>query len=469
MNSPDDVSRSETRETGGGFPVTPPVIEGVTPPEGAEFLRNMIEAFNQAASGLQNAYSALQTKFDRLNLRLEETNRHLSESLAEQERLSDYLTNILESLSSGVLVVDAAGVITLFNRGASEMTGIPESEAAGRPYREVMGGSLADTLTPLGTLATGTGVSQLEKTIVSRTGEKIAVGYSVSPLLNRHGGMTGAVEIFMNLSRIKALEDEISRMDKLAALGQMAATMAHKIRNPLGGITGFAGLLELEGSERGKRLAGKILEGADKLNRIVTSLVSYTSPPRLIPRRVDLGEIMREIAIRVESERRGWSHDSVISVLEPEGPVTVELDVEQFSDAAAKVVENALEALDDTGTVSIAALPGDTRYLPRCPLTAELLGVIRGESRLSVSRMPAGIVTVTDYGCGIRDEDRERLFVPFFTTKENGIGLGLVTARKIIEAHHGELWLVSRAGGGTSVGMVVPCVSTAGGEPSHAG
>ncbi len=222
-------------------------------------MRRLIESFNRSSADLQEAYGSLRGKFDRLNLRLEETNRSLSASLAEQERLSDYLTSILESLSSGVLVVNAGGMVTLFNRCAAEMTGIPVDEAVGKPYRWVMGDDLPDELTPIGTLATGRGVSQVERTLVGRNGEKIAVGYSISPLVNRRGDMTGAVEIFMDLRRIKALEDELSRMDKLAALGQMAAVMAHKIRNPLGGIVGFSGLLgiELDGNERGSRLVGR--------------------------------------------------------------------------------------------------------------------------------------------------------------------------------------------------------------------
>ncbi len=466
MNTADDSLSGGTDRSGGGDGSGMPEFSAGAAPESIEFLRRMIEGFNRSAAGLQQAYLDLQKKFDQLNLRLEETNRNLSRSLEEQERLSNYLTSILESLSSGVLVVDTNGVLTLFNRGAEEMTGIPVAEAVGGKYREIMGDGVPDELTPLGILAGGPGVSQLEKTIISRTGSKITVGYSTSPLVNRHGAMIGAVEIFMNLSRIKALEDELSRMDKLAALGQMAATMAHKIRNPLGGITGFTGLLELEldGSERGKRLTGKIMEGADKLNRIVTSLVSYTAPLRFRSRPCDLGGLMRELAARYEMERRIRGIEAMLTVDEPEGPAKVELDSEQFSDAAGRILLNALESLDGYGEVRILVLPGDTRYAPECTLTGELLNRIRNGSRLLGSRMPSALVTVTDTGCGMGEEEQVRLFVPFYTTKENGIGLGLAAARKIIEGHRGELWLVSREGFGTAVGVVLPSVSTGGGE-----
>jgi signal transduction histidine kinase len=329
----------------------------------------------------------------------------------------------------------------------------------GKPYRRIMSDDLPDELTPIGTITMGKRVNQMEKTLVSRTGERIAVGCSISPLINRHDIMIGAVEIFMNLSRIKALEDEISRMDKLAALGQMAATMAHKIRNPLGGIAGFAGLLEfeMEGNARGKRLVGKVAEGVDKLNRIVTSLVSYAAQPHLTPQRSDLGERLREVASQYEPD---FCHGVTIEMIQPEGQVVVEVDREQFADAVRKVVQNALESIEAEGSVFLYVLPGNTVYEPSNPVMTDLLNRIRSGSRLITSRIPSGMLIVVDTGCGMDEQGLNRLFVPFYTTKENGIGLGLAAARKILEAHHGEIWISSREGIGAAVGMILPCVST---------
>ena len=471
-NSPVETTRRSEPNLMPDLPELPYEIA----PEHVEYLRKLIETFNRSAADLQETYRSLQEKFDRLNLRLEETNRSLSRSLAEQERLSDYLTSILESLSSGVLVVDTVGTVTLFNRGAEEMTGIPASEAVGKPYREIMGREFPDELTPFGTLSAGKGISQVEKTLVSRSGEKIAVGYSISPLMNRHGIMTGAVEIFMDLRRIKALEDELSRMDKLAALGQMAATMAHKIRNPLGGIVGFAGLLELElrENERGRRLIGKITEGVDKLNRIVSSLVSYTSRLNLQPRPYDLGAGLAEMLGVFEGSPNYAKHNSgclsseldpdrvevAFSLFQPEGPVTVEADRDLLNGAVRKIVQNAVDSLDSFGEVHGYVLPGDSCYTPPCPVTSAMLGKLRASSRLIASRLECGIAVVTDTGCGMSAEAEKNLFVPFFTTKENGIGLGLASAKKIVEAHHGELWIASLESRGTSVGIILPRVCT---------
>ena len=461
MISPDDsLFRALSRLESDGLGELP-VIPAETTPENVAFLRELIESFNDSAGKLKEAYTSLQDKFDRLNLKLEETNQHLTRSLEEQERLSNYLTSILESLSSGVLVVDKNGVITLFNRGAEAMTGIPVKVALGKHYREVMGVSVPEELTPLGILSTGVGFSQLEKTLENRDGTTIPVGFSISPLLNRQSVMIGAVEIFMDLSAIKALEDEISRMDKLAALGQMAAVMAHKIRNPLGGIAGFAGLLDLEfgGDKNGKRLVGKITEGVSKLNRIVSSLVSYTSNLQLRPHKTDLGDRIWEVFHVFEMEDSFPGKNIQFAVHQPGGQIAVEIDHEQFLIALQKIVRNSLEAMEDGGTITAYIVRADSEYTPSCPISSELLAKMRTSSRLLSSRMPCAVVILTDTGIGMEEESMANLFVPFYTTKEDGIGLGLASAKKIIEAHRGELWLSSVYGRGTAVGILLPFTS----------
>ncbi|MFC1608328.1 nitrogen regulation protein NR(II), partial [Candidatus Latescibacterota bacterium] len=382
-------------------------------------------------------------------------------SLTEQERLSNYLTNILESLSSGVLVVDTDGNITLFNRGAELITGIKAEKTLGKHYNEIMGSETPEDLTPLSTLKNGDRRSNMEKPIRSRSGRAISVGFSTSPLINRAGDMIGAVEIFMDLSQIKSLEEELSRMDKLAALGQMAATMAHKIRNPLGGIAGFAGLLqlELEGNENGKRIIGKISEGVDKLNSIVTSLLSYTAQLKLKTHHVDLAERMEHIALAIREERPDETENIRFAVETPGGSVSAEIDVEHFYGAMLNVLRNSVEAIDCGGDVVIRVFHGEYDLDPDDKLTGDLKGIMVKTSSLLESRLPCAVVTVTDSGGGMDDEVRGKLFMPFYTTKENGNGLGLALTRKVIEAHHGEVIVTSAEGTGTAVGVILPRTS----------
>ncbi len=425
-------------------------------PERLAALKNLIDSFNLSTARLRESYDALQTRVERLDIQLEQTNRELAASLDEQERLSNHLTSILASLSSGVLAVDTAGAITLFNRGAEMLVGIPQERALGRPYREIMG-RFPDELTPLPLLADGSGAIQFEKRITDADGHLIPVGCSVSPLVNARGERIGAVEIFMDLSRIRALEDELTRRERLAMLGQMAATMAHKIRNPLGGISGFAGLLAFEMSDNpgAVRMVKKIEEGVHKLNRIITSLLAYSADRPLDIRTADIGALAR--ALLPGDGRDGCR----IEVSEPAGPVTADVDPSQLGDALTAIVRNACEACEaDAGSgmgndsVTVTVLPGDADWDPPEPVTARLLARVRAET------VDAGggtvLIVIADRRTGMTEAELGNLFVPFYTTRENGIGLGLANARKIVEAHRGSLVIESTAGKGTAVGIRLP-------------
>ncbi len=431
-----------------------PFAQPDAPPEHLDFLKGLIDTFNASTTRLKEAYAGLEEKVARLNVKLADTNRELSESLTEQERLSNYLTNILESLSSGVLVIDSAGTITLFNRGAAEITGTDEADAQGKAYRAVMGDDVPEELTPLWILAREGERTFFEKTIVAAGGARIPVGCSISPLVNASGEMIGAVEIFMDISRIKSLEDELARKEKLAALGQMAATMAHKIRNPLGGIAGFAGLLgrELRDNDNGRRLVGKITEGVDKLERIVTSLLAYTSQLNLETRMIDVSPFISDIVASLLVDWRG----SACRVEEPDGTVMAEIDTGHAARAVRNVVMNALDAAGETGSVTIAVIPGDSDHDPGNGPGRNVLERMRKDSALLKSHITGCIVLVCDDGDGMDERTRSQLFVPFHTTKEQGIGLGLAEALKIVEAHHGEIWIETAVGRGTAVALAFP-------------
>lgn len=436
--------------------------ESVTP-ETVAFMQTLIESFNTSALQLKQTYADLQHKFHDVNVQLEETNRELSQSLTEKERLSSYLTNILESLSSGVLVIDTDCRITLFNAGAEAIAGISAEEAVGRHYCEVMGGDIPEHLTPVATISTGARQEHLEKTLKTRSGEIKPIGYSTTPLVNRDGEVIGAVEIFMDLSHTKHLEAEIAHMDKLAALGQLAATMAHKIRNPLGGITGFAGLMQMElgDSENGQRILNKIIEGADKISRIITSLLAYTSPLAISPRNVNIRcQLDNALAVLEAEFEDKFSEGLRVEIEEPGEPIVADIDVESFQDALISVMRNAVEAVEpDFGLVTVTIASSDVPMAAAAPLEKALDKRMKKLSKLLVSKLPNIQVRVTDNGGGMSGDITSNLFVPFFTTKENGIGLGLASARKIIESHRGEIWIETREGVGTSVVMILPRTS----------
>ena len=354
--------------------------------------------------------------------------------------------------------MDINGVITHFNRGAELITGIKADDAINKPYREVMGTDTPEELTPLQVLSNKKVRSQMEKTIVSRNGDTLPVGFSISPLLNTSGELLGAVEIFMDMSRIKALEDELSRLDKLAALGQMSATMAHKIRNPLGGIAGYAGLLDLKiEKDEVKRYIRRIIEGVNKINHIITSVLLHNSQLQLTLREVDLVKSINNV---VDQAKHDMDEDDLsritFTVNRPAKPVIVEADADQLNSALINIVRNAIESIENKGNVNISVNSRQSKKSSFNSLTSKLLKKMRSDSMLLKSKRPCCVITVTDSGTGMDEFTLKNLFVPFYTTKEKGIGLGLASAQKIIEAHHGETWIESALDSGTAVGIILP-------------
>ena len=386
--------------------------------------------FQETTRRYREAYEELAAKFESLTLKLEETNVHLQQSLEEKDRVSNYLNNILASLSGGVLVVDLDGEITFFNQEAEDITGFEQQKVLGQPYAEIIGLEAGRPLSVLHTLDTGERLASREKELQRPDGSSITLGFSTSLVRDQAGTILGALEVFNDLTEVKLLEAEVQRVQTLAALGEMAATVAHEIRNPLGGVAGYAGMLErdLAPDDPNRRLVHKITEGVGRLNRIVVSLLNYTRPLQLNVHPVNLVELVEEttafFAIDIERSRE----DIRIERNYPDGDLICRIDPEQLQQVILNLLQNAMQAMPAGGTIEIG---------------------LHAEENSSV-------LTVGDTGVGMDDEVREKLFTPFFTIKEDGTGLGLVTSKKIIDAHHGQIRVDSEPGRGTRFSISLP-------------
>jgi len=386
--------------------------------------------FQETTRRYREAYEELASKFESLTLKLEETNVHLQQSLEEKDRVSNYLNNILESLSGGVLVVDLDGEITFFNQEAEDITGFEQAKVLGQPYAEIIGLNAGRNLSVLHTLDTGERLASREKELAQPNGNTIPIGFSTSLVRDEAGTILGALEVFNDLTEVKRLEAEVQRVQTLAALGEMAATVAHEIRNPLGGIAGYAGMLErdLDSDDPNRRLVQKITEGVGRLNRIVVSLLNYTRPLRLNVHPVNLVELLEEttafFAIDIERSRE----DIRIERDFPDGDLICRIDPEQLQQVILNLLQNAMQAMPDGGAIAVG---------------------LRVEEN-------QGVLSIGDTGIGMADEVREKLFTPFFTTKEDGTGLGLVTSKKIIDAHNGQIRVDSEPGRGTQFSISLP-------------
>jgi signal transduction histidine kinase len=233
------------------------------------------------------------------------------------------------------------------------------------------------------------------------------------------GKRTGLVKVFQDLTELEALREQVRRKDRLAAIGEMAATVAHEIRNPLGGIRGFATLLQrdVEASDPRARLVEKILAGVKSLEEVVNELLEYTRPVHLDRKRIACAELVegalasldpRSSAIRIEN-------------LVPE-ELAVLADEGKMRQVLLNILLNAQQSISGSGTITVSG--------------SERGGDVE--------------VRISDTGCGISTGDLERVFSPFYTTKDKGAGLGLAIAAKIVENHGGTITVTSEPGQGST-------------------
>lgn len=387
--------------------------------------------FNATLKKLRASYSDLSGRYASLQIELERVNIQLRDTLTEKASVAAYLQSMLHSISSGVISVDLRGCIQHFNPGAERIFGLREDQVLGQRYRDVLP---SDEPSADSALRGPRSKLEGEKLFIDSRGTAVPLSVSTAILTDPSGQVHGAVEIVTDLSRIRALESEMMRVKTLAAIGEMSATVAHEIRNPLGGIAGFAGLLakEFESEHPCRTYADNIVKGCDNLNRIVTNLLRYAQPLKLELRRCDLkAELLEEIALFKQSLKSNSDPASIRMHVGDEEMQAV-VDPVQLRIALHNLLLNGAHA---TGRGTIV-----------CGLEVE-----KSESGPDQIKM-----WVADDGPGVPDAHLDLVFTPFFTTKDKGSGLGLATVKKVVDAHRGSIILTRPPKGGARFELRIP-------------
>ena len=285
-----------------------------------------------------------------------------------------------------------------------------------------------------------------EREILDAEGRPHVIESSVSPILDTNGCMRGAVEIIEDMTEIKQLRERLHRLDKLAALGEMAASLAHEIRNPLNGIEGFASLLErdLDPDDKRRTFARYIVEGVRALNQTVTDMLAYTRPQKLNVREVRVSDVIDSVAMLVEEDvrKRGIEGIDIQADLDPQADV-IQADPDQLRQSLLNVMLNAVQVMPNGGKLRVftranghrvVSATGNPEYLERDTVQ----------------------IGVADTGPGMDDEVKANIFNPFFTTRSEGNGLGLAIVHKIIDLHGGEIVVDSAPNEGTTFYINLP-------------
>jgi two-component system sensor histidine kinase AtoS len=360
---------------------------------------------------------------------LEDAYRKLEERAIQLINIQDYTQSILRSITSGVITVGPDGSVATANPAAERMLGIREVDMV--PRR-------------IGTLFTDDGGldQDVDKVLegrlprmvrdvrmVSRAGRTLHVQLSTSRMRDIDGRILGAVVTLEDVSEVKALTDQLIRADRLAAMGELTAGVAHEVRNPLGIIRASVQLLEdsSSGPARVHEAASVIKQEIDRLDRVIKALLDFGRPskPTLMP--TSVGDVLSDVVLFT----RRFASQSRVEIEEryAENLPTVMADADQLKQVFVNLISNAVQVMEDSGGLIVVETATDNGFVS---------------------------VSVHDNGPGIAPEDQSKVFDPFYSTRSEGTGLGLTMVHRIVDEHSGHIEVESESGAGTRFTVSLP-------------
>jgi nitrogen-specific signal transduction histidine kinase len=356
-----------------------------------------------------------------------------------------FFRHIVSSMANGVLAVRRDGTLALMNLEAYRIFALtPDPEDIGRPFADVLRprADVVRILTAVFELTHLPNRLELRLKDLDRV-----IGYTLSHVKDPGGDVIGAVMFFKDLTLVEQREERERLRDRLASLGEMAAGIAHELKNPLAGIEVMAGLLRRQVPDRkdAQSTLADIISEAKLANAIVVEMLDFVRPVRLQVERTAIADVLHQAVLLAESKTSRGNVAVTMDV--PNGLPTIEGDQTQLCQVFTNLISNAFEALEGRGEVSISASLQLTEPDPELGFTSD--------------PPPAIVVDVVDNGPGVKAELSDRIYDPFFTTKVKGTGLGLGIVRKIVDAHDGRIDLSSSQETGTRFRVTLPVSNSA--------
>jgi PAS domain S-box-containing protein len=373
---------------------------------------------------------------------LEEAHGGLRRQFEELADLKSYTDNILGSLTSGIVTIDLDGRVVTLNPAAELLTGFFRGEASGRYCTELFAHTpeISDLLTE--TLTSHAPITSVPLTLRRRNRSSLPIEFSTAPLKGGEGKDLGAIGVFRDVTLVRRLESDLRRSDRLAALGTLAAGLAHEIKNPLTSLLTFSRHLDRKVDDPNfrERFRNVVPRELERINGIVERLLELARPARMSFALVRLPELL-ERALELHVEQFDEQHVEVTREYARDVP-PIQADKDALYRVFVNLIKNALDAMPRGGRLTVRAGwagTGDPLHLARR----------RGANRVKVE--------IQDTGVGIQPSDTDRVFNPFYTTRDSGTGLGLALAHKIVEDHGGVISFES-PGRGTTFTIILSLI-----------
>lgn len=350
---------------------------------------------------------------------------HLSFSLNEAKTINEL---ILDSMIDGVITVDNQGLVTTFNPAAQKITGYPLEEAIGKPYSDIFDDKsfhspLLDTLE--------NGIDHIGIEIdFPIAGKVLQLSSSTSHLKDHHGDILGAIVIFKDLTAQKKMQRVIQQNERLVALGELMAGVAHEIRNPLAAVRGFVQYFQKDdiSKQEKEEYIGIILKEVDAINKVIEQLQQLSKPSKSYFSSVSLNTLAEETLVLVKT-----------TLAKPEIEFELQLDLSlekiyidtnQIRQVLLNLLINAIQAIPEEGTITVKTYLANNESMQ--------------------------VIEIKDTGEGFSEDAGSHIFTPFFTTKDSGTGLGLSIAHKIVTSHNGTIQIYNHKDGGVIARISLP-------------
>ena len=348
------------------------------------------------------------------------------------KRIKAFSDNVVERMPVGLVALDGNGRVISFNQAAEATLRLSSDQVTGRTASEVLPRQVLDLVAALKD-STRTAIGK-EFDCSLRDGRLVPLDVTLSSLKGEDGAVWGTIILCRDLTEVQNLKREVETTRRLASLGRLAAGVAHEIRNPLSSIKGFATYFRdrYRDNPEDQKTSEVMIQEVDRLNRVITQLLEFARPPVIQKKNASLQALIQH-SLKMIERQASAKQIQVISHL-PSETKEVELDPDGINQVLLNLYLNAVEAMTPGGTLSV--------------------------SLLAEQGSPWVKIMVSDTGMGIRKEDLEHVFDPYFTTKQTGTGLGLAIVHKIIEAHGGEVRVESEIGRGTTVSVLLPLAET---------
>lgn len=335
-----------------------------------------------------------------------ETLRNRAEERADV--MESYNEYILQSVPSGVVSLNSDGKITKINTAAERILGLRSDTVTGMGCEEVFTEPIS------GFLRDGSAIERRETQYTTKSGKNIRLGITVTPLYNAVNKIIGKLMVFTDITELKALESQAELRNRLSSLGEMAAGMAHELRNPMGVIAGYMKLLSKNAGPYMPHVLDAISREVAVMDRVITDFLFFARPTELNISRVDLAGLIKRCTENIIGER-----DNIKVYYGTKEIQRINGDEILLRQAFSNLIQNAIDAMPNGGELHFELSSGpDSAY-----------------------------IAIADSGHGIPKNIMDKIFLPFYTTKDGGTGLGLAIVHKIIISHRGSITVESHERG----------------------